>query len=325
MKVTEIITESRILNEQVSMYLSYLARALERGGPSVYAGVDDALLWISKQLVSKEASVAAAELGEAWAKTAIKMGTKVDDAILIGEKQAVNARIPQAVIDSAKKQAAKIFAKEAGQATGALAKVGTNAQIVKGWLGSKFDMVDNLLKLYGIAEPIYTCVLAINADYARWDSKQDPEYLANPELLQGDTQHHIDVCVRKILALWAGRKISGFVFGRNGIQQLPFLGGDKMSAMFNSLGAGAKLAFTAWLDSDIGRQAFAEWVVGDTLAAAGFRFVADILSGLTKTGYDKILTAIGSDKAPPPAEPMAPSAPRPGQTRYNAATGQALN
>ena len=322
MKVTEIITESRVLNEQVGMFLRYLTQALERGGP---AEVEAALLWISKQLVSKDATLAATELGEAWARTALKMGTSVDDAILIGEQQAVNARIPQAVIDAAKKQAAKLFARESGQATGALAKIGTNTQIVKGWLGSKFDLLDNLLKLYGIAEPIYTCILSINADYARWDSKQDPEYLANPNLLQGDTQHHIDVCVRKILALWAGRKIAGFVFGKNGIQQLPFLGGDRMSALLNSMAAGSKLAFTAWLDSDIGRQAFAEWVVGDTLAAAGFRGVANVLSGLTMTGYNKILTAIGSDKAPPKAEPIPAAKQRPGQTRYDFATGRALN
>jgi hypothetical protein len=322
MKVTEIITESQVLNEQVGIFLRYLTTALERGSG---AEVDAALLWLSKQLVGKNAASAATELGEAWARTAMKMGTSIDEVIILGEKQAVNARIPQTVIDAAKKQATKLFAQETGQATGMLAKLGNETQIVKSWLGSKFDLVDNLLKLYGIAEPIYTCIISINADYARWDSKQDPDYTANPKLLQGDTQHHIDVCVRKILALWAGRKISGFVFGKNGIQQLPFLGGAKMSAMFNSLGAGSKLAFTAWLDSDIGRQAFAEWVVGDTLAAAGFRGVANVLSGLTMTGYNKILTAIGSDKAPPPVEPMAPSAPRPGQTRYDFSTGRPLN
>ena len=127
------------------------------------------------------------------------------------------------------------------------------------------------------------------------------------------------------MALWAGRGISKFVFGANGIQRLPFLGGDRLAAIFNTMGAVSKTAFTAWLDSPPGRKAFAEWVLGDTLAAAGFKYVTDFISGMVKTGYDKIITALGSDKAPQPAKPMAPPLERPGQTVYSGATGAALN
>jgi hypothetical protein len=325
MKVSEILHESQILNEQLNTFLRLLEMVVEKGLGT--KGLEKALAWLSKAVVGKSASSAAAELAEAWVMSAERMGIDMSAAIATGERQALAAGVDRAVVDSAKTQAVNLAATRQGLASGQglLARLGNNTQVVKSMLGSKYALLDGLLKTYGIVQPIVECVLEINGYYKRWDSKTDPEYTKNPALLQGDVQLAIDVCIRQILALWAGRKISAFVFGKNGLQMLPFAGGDRMAAVLNTAGAVAKTGFTAWLDSPPGRKAFAEWVVGDTLMAAGFRGVADFISGLIKTGYDKILDAVDSDKAPPKPEPMKPAAERPGQTRYDFATGRALN
>lgn len=323
MKVSELLNESQVLNEQLNTFIRLLEMVVEKGLGT--KGLQQALAWISKAVVGKGGGTAAAELAEAWVLSAERMGMSSAEAIAMGERQALAAGVDRTVVDSARASAvnlAKTRASIGGE--GLLAKLGDKTQVVKSMLGSKYALLDGLLKTYGIAQPIIECVLEINECYKRWDSKTDPEYTKNPALLQGDVQHQIDKCVQRIVALWAGRKISGFVFGKNGLQRLPFMGGDKMSATLNTVGAVAKTGFTAWLDSPPGRRAFAEWVVGDTLIASGFKGVTDFISGLFKTGYDKILDAIGSDKAPPKPEEQ-PSAERPGQTRYDLATGRALN
>jgi len=327
MKVTEIITESQILNEQLGTFIRFLEMAISK--KLGIRGAEGALAWLSKQLVNKSATSASAELAEAWSQTALRMGVPIEEAIKVGEKQAIAAGLDRSIIDTAKAQAGKLFAREAQAAMpgagGILAKAGDQMQVAKGWLGSNFAMIDKALLAYGVAEPIYTCIYNINECYKRWDAG-DPEYKQNPKLLQGDVQLEIDECVQKLVGLWAGRKILGGLFGKYGIQRLPFMGGDTMSATFNAAGAVSKTAFTAWLDTPVGRKAFAEWLVGGSLSAAGFKMVTDLISGLTKTGYDKIVTALGSDKAPdkPDTTPTAPIE-RPGATKYNLGTGAALN
>lgn len=325
MKVTEILSESRILNEQLNTFLRLLEMVVEKGLGT--KGLESALTWLSKAVAGKSSASASAELAEAWVLSAERLGFNTAESIAIGERQAIASGVDKSVVDAAKTRALDLAATRRGLAgtEGILAKAGDKLQVVKGLMGSKFALLDGILKTYGIVEPIMQCVLGINECYQRWDSKKDPEYLANPALLQGDVQHLIDVCVRQIVALWAGRKLAGFVFGANGLQRLPFMGGDRMSAVLNSLTPVAKTAFTAWLDSPPGRQAFAEWVVGDSLAAVGFKGVTDFISGLVKTGYDKILDAVGSNKAPPKPTDLGPPKERPGITRYNMGTGIALN
>lgn len=326
MKVTEIITESQVLNEQLGSFIRFLEIAIEKGLGA--RGAEGALAWLSKQLVGKGADAAGTELAQAWTQTAIKLNIPIETAAKMGERQAIAAGLDRAVIDSAKAQSSKLFAREVQAVTpgtgGILAKAGDKMAVAKGWLGPKFAMIDQALLAYGVAEPIYTCIYNINECYKRWDAG-DPEYKQNPKLLQGDVQLEIDECVQKIVGLWAGRKILGGIFGKNGVQRIPFLGGERMSALFNTMSPASKLAFTAWLDTPPGRKAFAEWVVGDSLSAAGFRMVTDLISGLTKTGYDKVLTALGSDKAPEPRTPTAVDDVPVNQTNYDPRTGRALN
>lgn len=325
MKVSEILIESQVLNEQLNTFIRLLEMVVEKGLGT--KGLEKALTWLSKAVVGKGAGSAAGELAEAWVLSSERMGIGMSDAIAMGERQALAAGVDRAVVDSAKSQAVNLAATRQGLAggEGLLAKLGSKTEVVKSMLGSKYALLDGLLKTYGIVQPIVECVLEINGYYKRWDSKTDPEYTKNPALLQGDVQLAIDICVQRVIGLWAGRKISGFVFGKNGLQRLPFMGGERMSATLNTVGAVAKTGFTAWLDSPPGRQAFAEWVIGDTLLAAGFKGVTDFISGLIKTGYDKILDAVDSDKKPPTPELVKPAAERPGVTKYDFATGSALN
>lgn len=323
MKVIEIINESQILNEQLAVFLKSLSAAIAKNSTKE---IDDALITLAKA-VGKNTTKAVPELGEAWFRTAKQMGTSVEDAMTLGQKHALAAGVDRATIRASKKYALELAEREGYQVGGAVTKLGRlgdNMTVVKSVLGTGFVAIDQLLVAWSIAKPIYDCIVAINENYKRWDAK-DPEYMAAPQKLQGDVQLEIDECVRKVVAVLLGRKILGGIFGKNGIQRLPFMGGDKMASLFNLAGAASKTTFTAWLLTPQGAQAFAEWVVGSSLSAGLFRGMTDIISGLAMSGYNAILTAIDSNKAPQPAPPAPPAPPGRPQTRYDMATGRALN
>lgn len=323
MKVYEIITESRILNEQLNLLIRSLEVAIEKGSLSgIDAAVNNGLKWIAQQLAKKGAQ-GANELAEAWYQTAKMTGRSLDDVIAQGEREAVAAGMDKNVINTAKAQANKLFK---SSQPGMFSKLKTNAQKAQFFYGEQFNVINWVLTAYGIGTPIMECIANIASVYERSDAGE-------PELqgakLQWAVQFYIDKCVQQVLAVWIGGKMAKFPFGPNGIQQLPFLGGPKMSAIFNAMGQAAQASFLLWFQSDQGQEAFARWLVGEALLPGGkmFKGFSDLVSGMSKTGYDKILTKLGSDKAgkPDPDVKPTPSEYKPDQEVKRDIYGAPLN
>lgn len=323
MKVYEIITESRILNEQLNLLIRSLEVAIEKGSLSgIDAAVNNGLKWIAQQLAKKGAQ-GANELAEAWYQTARMTGRSLDDVIAQGEKEAVAAGIDRNVISTAKAQANKLLK---STQPGMFAKLKTNAQKAQLFYGGKMEMINGVLTAWGIGVPILECISNIASVYERSDAGE-------PELqgakLQWAVQFYIDKCVQQVLAVWLGSKVAKFPFGPNGIQQLPFLGGPKMSAMFNAMSSASQATFLIWFQSEAGQEAFARWMVGEALLPGGkmFKGFADLVSGMAKTGYDQVLTKLGSDKAgkPDPNVKPTPSEYKPDQEVKRDIYGAPLN
>lgn len=317
MKVHEIITESTILNEQLRGAIQAIELALSRGG---IAAVEQELIAFGRILAGKSGKTVVDELAEAWVKTAELSGMSAENAITLGSNSARTGGVSAAVIADAEK-AALALAKKRGVG---VITVGDKVAAAKAWFGTGLGTVNQILTAWSIGQPVMECVGFITEAYKKHDAG-DPEYQGAK--LQYVVQFEITKCLQSVLAIWAGNKIIKGVMGPNGIQRLPFQGGPNISQLYNGLGEAGKAAFMVWMQTDEGKTAFAQWLLGNTMLPGGraFAWVTEALGGWVKTGYDKILKQLGSDKAgePPVSKPIE-AKPRP-QTRYDLSTGRALN
>lgn len=327
MKVTEILSESRILNEQLNLFLKAITAAAERGS---ITAIEDALLWLGKALSSKGAKTAVGELAEGWVKTAEITGSSLDEIVQLGRAQAAKGGVDKAVLDAAEKEAQVLFKARQPAAPGLVATAKSKAQAGKAWFGKNWESANNLLLAWGIADPVLDCVYYINQAYEKQQSG-DPEFQGAK--LQYAVQYEINECVTRVAGLLVGSKLVKGIFGPNGIQRLPFAGGPKMATMFNGLGEAGKTAFMAWMMTDEGRKAFANWLVGNSAMPFGptFAWVTSKLSEIAKTGYDHIMRFLGNPNAGAAPDPdkdfftTSGDAQKRPQTSYNLGRGQALN
>jgi hypothetical protein len=266
MKVYEILSENHDLNESVKdkFFTALGLRIVER-------------------LAAKGATK---KLIEHWADELAAGATKLapDVAGDFLKKQGLK---PETVtrltadskfLTSVEKDAAKLLEKRKWE----LAKTGYAAA----W-GTTWKVFYYSALAWGVGEPIYRCAKNIEDAYARHNAKQGE--IADPQVLQHTVQHHINICVGEVAAIFIGTKVIKGVFGASGVQQLPFLGGERISALFNTASAASRAAFVVWLGTDAGNRAFAEWITGAGLLSTPLKFVRDTAGILVKTGVDKII------------------------------------
>ena len=99
-----------------------------------------------------------------------------------------------------------------------------------------------------------------------------------------------------------------------------------MSKLWDGASAASRMAFVAYMDTDEGRKAYAEWLLGETWAAQGFKKLSDWLSGAATTAANKLVRALHPSalNAPNPGQPVTPSS-KPDTTQRDPFSGRALN
>jgi hypothetical protein len=124
--------------------------------------------------------------------------------------------------------------------------------------------------------------------------------------------------------LFAGTKIlkGGFAM----IRDYPWQSGAKMTALWNGASAASRMAFVAYMNTDEGRKAYSEWLLGETFLAQGFKWLTDLFSGLATTGANKLVRVFHPSPLNAPNEP-APDRPysKPSTTQRDPLSGRALN
>jgi hypothetical protein len=272
MKIYEIITESRQLNES-NIFVGILEKL----------GAAKAFAWLAKGLAKSPKKQAIEEITQAMSTAAEKGGPQaIDDAAVALRKSGVS----DDVIEAASKQAKTIYNKEViGKGLGSLAQVGG-----KGW-----QLINNGLILWGIGKPIYDCADGIANAYAR-NAAGDPEYQGTK--LQGAIQIYLDRAVAQILTLWAGRTLVKIVASMPKGFFSAFYNGPLLDTAFNGMTKVGQAAFTAWMVSPQGQKVFAEWIVGSSFLGSTMRGLSGIVGGWAKSGYDLIARqATGQEKA----------------------------
>lgn len=310
MKIYDIITESQILNEQLSVFVRMLEQVIDKGLGT--KGLEYALSWLSKAVRGK-GPAAAEELAEAWIKSAEKIGLSTDEAIKIGSAQAKEAGIADDVIKAAR-ETAEGLAKRGRNSI--FAKVKDKEQAFSLWYGARAAQVNKALTIYGIFEPIAECAWNIFQLY-KMREEGNPK-LQDINTLSYAVQYYIDECVKRVVTVWAGNKVIGKVMGQwvPGIAyNIPLFGKllQQLDPIYNKITPAAQAAFKVWMATPDGQQALAKWLVGDAMffgtdtkipfGPTWQKVVLNPLSGMTKTGYDHILRMIGSDKAAPDYKP----------------------
>ena len=151
MKVYEIISESRILNEESTWML--VARAASKGS-GILA---DVLRAISAEV--KVGSKTAAELAEAWVSVARNTAKDIEEVIKSGRKIAKDAGVADDVIKAAETEAR------------ASAKLLANYDKMLLPLGERIpDWLPTLITTLGIATPIYNYFKKIDRKSTRLNS-----------------------------------------------------------------------------------------------------------------------------------------------------------
>ena len=304
MRVKDIVTESRILQEQLGSFITYLKYAIKLRGSEkgITHGIEWALSWMAKAV--KSSPKAADELAKAWIKTAEEASVSASEAISSGSKMAKANGISDEVIAQAASKAEALAAKSFRLT--ATEKVAAAEM----WYGSRFYALNNFLTLVGIAEPILEAIYYINDAYKKADAG-DPEY-------QGGKLHfivnaEINQAVARVIGIVGARGLTAWALGPKGIQALGPLGWGPIGYAFNLATPATQAAAQAWLISPPGQEAFARWLVGKSMLPGGtvfYDYVVDYLGGMIRTAHNSILQKMGSDKAqaspkkPEPKEPF---------------------
>lgn len=295
-----------ILSEGVSagvLWKSFLRMLPDAEGKLVGREVDAAFEWLAKA-VSKSGK-ADEELASAWVAAAKQMDIPVAEAIRIGEQSALNNGIDAAIVKSAAAKAEQLGKPGVWEKLTGWFKKTKKKKAPEGNhpAGPFIKGLDFALVAWGVSKPIWDCYWGIDEAMRNFENKV-PGW-DTQDRLQANVQAYMTECVGQLVALGVGRKLAGFLSGGGGLQNLPFLGGEKMLQFWGTLNATSKAAFTGWLVSPYGQEAVAEWLYGSLFNNAknsesfwGWAFetsgrvalwFSEKAGGLAKSGLDKIL------------------------------------
>ncbi len=299
MRVKDILHEHRILQEQ----LWRLGQALKYAagmGEGMTSQVRQVLAWFSSKVAGKPN--AAEELAQGWVKVAEINKVTPAEAIAAGKVEAEGARIAKEVIEEAEQLAIQLMTKSRRL------RVRSELGAMEWLYGTALNTYNFWLTAAGIVKPISECIWYIYQAYENME-KGHPEY-QGPKL-QYIVQFEINKAIREVTAIIAGRGLIAWALGPKGIQVLGPLGWGPIGKAFNILSPAAQASFITWFQTDAGQKYFAEWLVGKALipftevkmpGGSSFNWVTEFVGGRTKTAYDAILRAVGSDKAQEPAK-----------------------
>ena len=290
MKIYDIISESHILNENITLFVNSLRQLIGRGA---VAEVEGLLVQFTRMVAGRP--TAARELGEAWAKLASETGMEAAEAIAMGRAAATAQRVAPEIIEAAEREAASLIRSLPGRSRWSQfwKKAKSAKEKAEVWYMGSFKTINAILYTWGILEPIYEAITHIGLAYEEAD-KGNPKYKDNLDYI---VTWEITRCVQSVAAIWAGRKITAWVFEK-GLPSLPFTGGPRIGKLWNGMSQPAQTAFLYYFQTKEGQEAFAQWMVGELLipytewSAPGGGIFKDItrkLGGLAKSGYDAIL------------------------------------
>ena len=318
MKVFEIITETQQLNEAGEGLLVKL------------------LGLVGINLVERAAAKAAMEKIIAKYAADIAAATKAGTRYVAPDEAALQALLkaeglsddviaklmknPGKLLSTVEKEAIAMARKAALQAGTAEVRLAAKEAIKM--FGTSWNWAYGLANAYGYGQPLVACVTSVMDIYKKHEAG-DPEY-KDPQDAKDAIQYHIDKCVQQMAGLFAGTKILKGGFGM--IKNYPWKSGEMMSKVWDGASAAGRMAFVAWMDTDEGRKTYAEWLLGETWAAQGFKKLADWLSGAATLAANKMVRVLHpSDlNAPNPGQPIKPSS-GPSSTQRDPFSGRALN
>jgi hypothetical protein len=321
MKVLDIITESLILNENPVVLLALERFLASRVPGTALPALEAAISKFASSLVGKSASAAEREVAETVAASASKLGVSVDEAGAWLAPKLRAGGLSDDVINAGIKRAGSTTSGRVGNWWAGLKD---DTARLNFWYAGTMSTINKILLTLGISKPIFDAVVDIMYGYEQKD-KGNPEFQGNK--LQAYVTLKMHEAVMDVIALGVGQKVFGGLFGKYGIQALPFGGWSVIGGTFNALQPAAKAAFMVWIQSEPGQKAFAEWLTGNALLGGpAFKELTYQLNGLIKGGYDKILREMGSDKAQqvPDAKDLIPSAPLKNK-EFDWATGRYKN
>ena len=318
MKVFEIITETQQLNEFGE---GALVRLLSLAGINLVERA--AVRAATERLVAKYAAeiATASRSGgtftmptEAVMRVTLKAEGLSDDAIAKVMKN------PAKFLQTIEKEAAAAARKaslEAGKAQVRMASAEAIRLFGKGW-----QWAYGLANLYGYGEPLVTCVTNVMDIYSKHEAGEGK--FKDPQYAKDAIQFHIDKCVAQMAGLFAGTKIlkGGFAM----IRDYPWQSGAKMTALWNGASAASRMAFVAYMNTDEGRTAYSEWLLGETFLAQGFKWITEFMSDIATTGANKLVRALHPSPLNAPNEPAPNQAySKPSTTQRDPLSGRALN
>lgn len=190
-------------------------------------------------------------------------------------------------------------------------KIAKNRKFDANWgkaksaFGPTWDTIYTGANLFGVGEAVLTCVSDVYDAYQSHQNKE-PGW-EDPAVLRNTVQAIINTCVYKLTAQFAGTQVLKGIFGAKGVQKLPFMSGEKISAFYNGLSAASRMAFVVWLDTPAGRDALAKWITGEALLTGtqaekllvkGFVSASTWFAGFARYGVDKILQAVNPNLTP---------------------------
>ena len=247
MKVYEIISESRILNEESTWVL--VARAATKSS----SAIADVFRLISSEV--KAGKMAASELAEAWLAAARTTAKDVEEVIKSGRKIAKDAGVADDVIKAAETEAR------------ASAKLLANYDKMLLPLGERIpDWLPTLITTLGIATPIY--------NYFKKMEYWGQQGLSEDQLKQ-KKNIELGVLLTEMAALFVGGKI---VNAAGGIVKflskvLPAKTSKAIVAIIDKVTKPTvNAAFATWLGTDAGRM----WLAMTTLGG-----LTDLIGELT--------------------------------------------
>lgn len=318
MKVFEIITETQQLNEfGEGLLVKFLGlvgiNLVERAAAKAA---------IERIIARYAAEIAAASKtggrfvmpDEAAMQALLKAEGLTDDAI------AKLMKNPAKFLSTVEKEAVAMAKKAALEAGKVQVRMAASEAIRL--FGKSWDWAYGLANLYGYGEPLVTCVTNVMDIYKKHEAG-DPEY-KDPQDAKDAIQYHIDKCVQQMAGLFAGTKILKGGFSM--IKKYPWESGAKMSKLWDGASAASRMAFVSYMDTPAGREAYAEWLMGETWAAQGFKKLTDWLSGAATLGANKLVRALHPSalNAPNPGQPITPTS-TPSTVQRDPFSGRALN
>jgi hypothetical protein len=283
MKVYEIITESRILTENLSRIL---LNVLERVG---VADFDRALAYLARSIVGKTDVAIGKEMAEAWMAASKKTGLSFEEVVAAGQRELNTAGVNRAVIDAAMAEAERLTPGLWSRIMARLSKTGTKAEheaAAKSIFGSKFDFISALAYKLAIWAPVAECA------YHLWDLKRrrdsgDPEY-QNDATYKNDIQYFINKAVGQIATALVGNKLLTTAFSIPG--SMPILGWKKLEKIWQGGNQVAQTALNAWLLTPGGRDMVAKFIASDIFGKINdkttLEFIRDQLGGWVTDLYD---------------------------------------